>query len=152
MNTALENLLQQVMSRFMNFTVTELSKLLGVENYHSWVNIVMSRIRPWRCYLDLYLNDQFMDIPGVLDSDPIQQNLLRVLYDQLVDLLMSKYLPDALLERYTAKDGLSGVALWQILYTHFGTLSFQQRVHLKSNFYTKLRDSTLSLTEMIRLF
>lgn len=94
------------------------------------INNVMTRITSWRCDLELYLNNRFMDIPGVVDLDPIRQYSIRILYDHLVALVLSRGLPDLLLARYTAKKGLNGSTLWKAIYNHFGRVPFNRKLNL----------------------
>ncbi|KRZ98218.1 uncharacterized protein AC631_06022, partial [Debaryomyces fabryi] len=96
----LDDLLQKVMSRFLNFTVPDLSKLKGVANYKKWRNLFMKKVTTMHCYLDFYLNDEFMSIPNVQGSTDISQRMLQARYDDLLDMLLDKYLSNELIETY----------------------------------------------------
>lgn len=57
MYATFENLLQQVMSHFLDFDVTEQDKLRGIDNYKLWAAMVKSRLLDLDCHLDLYLSN-----------------------------------------------------------------------------------------------
>ena len=51
------------MSHFLDFDVTELDMLLGIDNYKLWAAIGKSRLLDLGCHIHLYLSNA--DIPGV---------------------------------------------------------------------------------------
>ena len=151
LNMDLDNLLQQVMSRFINFNVPELSKLKGAANYKKWNNLVMNKVKNMHCYLEFYLNNNFESIPSVSTFDEVSKSIFRSRYDDLVDMLLEKYLPAEMLETYVGEQCLLGLPLWHELLKDFGLISFKQTLEMQLLFFRKLKDPSVTLSEKLHL-
>lgn len=84
------------------------------------------KMRKMNCFLEMYLNNQFMEIPGVCDLNENEQNIIKLKYDDRTSQVIPKFLNDALYETYCVDRGLEGIKLWNALYNDFGHFSFEQ--------------------------
>ena len=149
MYATFENLLQQVMSHFLDFDVTEQDKLRGIDNYKLWAAMVKSRLLDLDCHLDLYLSN--VDIPGVSEFTDTERNVIRLKFDLILDKLLKKCITSAVYATYCTKRGLRGLNLWHALFRDFGTISVKQHLELHSTLTRQLFDSTVSLAAKIQL-
>lgn len=133
------------------FHVSEIIKLRGVDNYKIWARFVLKKMKGMNCFLEMYLNNQFMEIPGVCDLNENEQNLIKLNYDDLTSQVLPKSLNDALYETYCVDRGLKGVKLWNALYSDFGHFSFEQILDRQSKLDKQLHDPAVSMLEKIKL-
>ena len=136
MYATFENLLQQVMSHFLDFDVTEQDKLRGIDNYKLWAAMVKSRLLDLDCHLDLYLSN--VDIPGVSEFTDTERNVIRLKFDLILDKLLKKCITSAVYATYCTKRGLRGLNLWHALFRDFGTISVKQHLELHSTLTRQL--------------
>ena len=108
------------------YYVFEFIKLRGVDNYKNWARFVIMKMRKMNCFLEMYLNNQFMEIPGVCDLNENEQNIIKLKYDDRTSQVIPKFLNDALYETYCVDRGLEGIKLWNALYNDFGHFSLEQ--------------------------
>ena len=85
--------------------------------------------------MEFYLNNNFESIPSVSTFDEVSKSIFRSRYDDLVDMLLEKYLPAEMLETYVGEQCLLGLPLWHELLKDFGLISFKQTLEMQLLFF-----------------
>ena len=151
MSTPLEKLLHEVMSRSLNFTVPEESKLVGVTNYKQWAEMMLIQLKQFYCDLDMVLAGRFDEISDVVDLDSRNKARIFSLYNTIIGNLMRIALPSNLVHHYVSEKQLYGLDIWNRLYEDYGHMTAQEEADMLLELLLELFTLNLSLTEKMKI-
>lgn len=83
--------------------------------------------------------------------DEVSKSFFRSKYDDLVDVILEKYLPAEILENYIGEESLEGLSLWHALLRDFGLISFKQTLEMQLLLFSQLKDPSVTLSEKLHL-
>ena len=154
MSSPLERLLQElqeVMSRSLNFTVPDESKLVGVTNYKQWADMMVNQLKQFHCDLDMVLRGHFDEISDVVILTHRDKAKIFSLYNTIIGNLMRVALPSNLVHHYVSEKQLYGLDIWNCLYEDYGQMTAQEEADMLLELLVALLTLNLSLTEKMKL-
>lgn len=151
MGSDLRDLIRIALDDVDSSTVPDPLKLHDKRNYKDWARLTMKSVLHLNCFLEMYLNNQFREIPGVSNLDSAEQERVRMDYEKLTSSLVRIYIDEPLFQVYVVHKGLRGLELWDALYNDLGHFSFAQQLHFHSELHTMLHDPKTTMLEKLAL-